>query len=115
MFRKTPKHWRNFWARVSFDESGSIEAAAYVLMTSIVGIGMIVGLAAYRDGITQSFGDLADAMEAVNQSYTVHMTFAQIGGGTTTLNFGYVDTQPPAPVAGQAPAGMNLLQPATSE
>jgi hypothetical protein len=114
-FRSTTGRGRLFFRGICRDESGSVEACAYILMTSIVGIGMIVGLASYRNGITQSLGDIADAMQGVNQSFTVHMTFAQIGGGTTTKSFGYVDTQPPPPTPGQAPAGMDLVVPASSE
>jgi Flp pilus assembly pilin Flp len=102
--------------RFCADEAGTIEAVSYILMTAIVALGMILSLSTFRNTVTQGFGDISDAVDTVNQTYTVTMTFAQIGGGTTTTTFGYIDT--PASLtqtAGDAPAGMDLLIPPASE
>jgi len=104
------------WKALRTDEAGSIEAMSYVLITAIVGLGMIIGLATFRDGVTQSMGDVADALATVNQTYTVSMTFAQINGGTTSKNFGYTDSPTSySQTAGNPPADMNLLIAPTPE
>uniref|UniRef100_A0A7C4LIW6 Flp family type IVb pilin n=1 Tax=Schlesneria paludicola TaxID=360056 RepID=A0A7C4LIW6_9PLAN len=97
------------------DEQGTVDAMTYILIVTLVGIGMICGLTTIRDQVTQAFGDTADALATVNQTYTVTMTFATIGGGTVVQTFGYVDPPPPPPVPGQAPQGMLICAPATSE
>jgi Flp pilus assembly pilin Flp len=98
------------------DEQGTVDAMTYILIITLVGIGMICGLTTIRDQVTQAFGDTADALASVNQTYTVTMTFATIGGGTVVKTFGYIDTSPkPTPVPGQAPQGMLICAPATSE
>ena len=107
-FRHAALRW---WA----DESGFMEALNYILITAIVTVGTIAGLTTFRNEIMQGFGDISDAMQTVNQSYTVNMTFAQIGGGTTVKSYGFTDTIPASPVAGSPPACMNLTAPATPE
>jgi Flp pilus assembly pilin Flp len=97
------------------DEAGNIEAASYILIVTILGFGMICGLTTIRDQFTQAFGDVGVAMATVNQSYTINMTFAQIGGGTTTKSFGYVDAVSPVVTPGAGPDGMQICGPATSE
>lgn len=97
------------------DERGTMDAMTYILMVTIVGIGMICGLTTLRDQLTQAFGDSAQAIATFNQSYTVNMTFAQLGGGTVVVSYGYVDTVPPPQTPGQPPLGIQICLPATSE
>jgi len=108
--------WRTAtWRRLRRDERGSIEAMSYIFMVPIVGIGMICGLSTVRDQLSQAFGDVADAVLSFDQSYTVTMTFAQIGGGTTVKTFGYVGNPGVTQTAGTGPGDMPLCQPATDE
>ena len=51
------------------DEAGFIISAELVLVATILVIGMIVGLVAFRDQVVQEFGDLATAVGRLNQSY----------------------------------------------
>ena len=51
------------------DEAGFIVSAELVLVSTIVVIGMIVGLAEVANGINQELEDVASAFGALNQSY----------------------------------------------
>jgi hypothetical protein len=53
------------------DEHGFIISAELVLVLTIAVLGMVVGLTAVRDSVTQELNDLAHAFGAVNQSYNV--------------------------------------------
>lgn len=59
---------RNF-SRLAADENGFIISAELVLVLTIAVLGMVVGLTAVRDSITQELNDLAHAFGAINQSY----------------------------------------------
>ncbi|MBX3450167.1 MAG: hypothetical protein KF777_11430 [Planctomycetaceae bacterium] len=49
---------------------GSVDGASYLLLVTILGIGMVCGLVTMRDQFAQQFGDVASALEQVNQSYS---------------------------------------------
>lgn len=93
------------------DESGLVLSTELVFVTAIVAIGMIVGLAAYRDGIVDELADNARAVQALNQSYAVTVSAnapagITVAGNVVTLtktygtvqvistfnNFSYTDT-----------------------
>ncbi len=63
------------------DDAGFVISAELILVATIVVIGLIVGLAAYRDSIVQELGDTAAAVGALNQSYSVEIS----GAGTTDI------------------------------
>lgn len=91
------------------DECGALAGADYILALTILVIGGITGLVTVRDAAVQNLGDIAVALESLNQSYTV--TIEQSNG--FTLSFGYVD--PPIDpslrdLPGQAPHGIVLCQ-----
>lgn len=52
------------------DEAGFVISAELVLIVTIAILGMVVGLAAVRDGVTSELGDIAEAINALNQGYT---------------------------------------------
>ncbi len=52
------------------DQRGETSAMAMLLLTTIVALGAIVGLATLRDQIVQELGDLAAAIENLDQSYS---------------------------------------------
>jgi len=94
---------RRLWLEVD----GSVSASELLLLNTILVIGSIVGLATVRDQVVQQFGDLADALQSIDQTYTVQ---------SANATFGYVDIGPfPNPVEGQAPAGLSLCGPASDE
>lgn len=49
---------------------GSVDGASYLLLITILGIGIVCGLVTMRDQFAQQFGDVASALEQVNQSYS---------------------------------------------
>jgi len=51
------------------DDRGEVSVAALVLITAIVCIGALVGLVAIRDTVTQQFGDVGAALNALDQSF----------------------------------------------
>lgn len=55
------------------DEQGLVLSAEMVFLASIVTIGMLVGLSAYRDNIVAELADDARAVGQVNQSYNVQV------------------------------------------
>lgn len=52
------------------DQTGFIVSAELVLISTVVVIGMLVGLVTIRDQVVQELGDLADALSEVDQSYS---------------------------------------------
>ena len=59
---------RNF-SKLAADEHGFIISAELVLVMTIAVLGMVVGLTAVRDSITQELNDVAHAFGSINQSY----------------------------------------------
>jgi hypothetical protein len=53
------------------DEVGAIISAELVLVMTIVGIGMITGLASVRDAVIEELADVGAAIGSVDQSYSV--------------------------------------------
>ena len=51
------------------DESGAVISAELVLLMTILGIGMVVGLKAVSNSVVTELGDVAAAIGAVDQSY----------------------------------------------
>jgi hypothetical protein len=52
------------------DESGFIVSTDLILISSILVIGLLVGLVSVRDQIVQELGDVAVAVGNLNQSYS---------------------------------------------
>lgn len=90
-----------FWS----DEGGNVSAFTTVLMLTILVIGIIPGVATLRDQIVQKFGDMAVALESIDQSYSY-----TVNGVTSKYNDS--DTGTLTDPIGQAPADLNLTIPA---
>jgi hypothetical protein len=60
------------------DESGFIASTDLLILSTIVVLGMIVGLVTFRDQVVQELGDMAAAVGALDQSYSYGATV--IGG-----------------------------------
>lgn len=52
------------------DENGAILSAELIIIMTILGIGMIVGLNAIKVAVTTEAADVADAVGSMNQSYS---------------------------------------------
>lgn len=127
----------NVMQRLWHDDRGFVISAELILVATIVVIGLLVGLATYRDALVQELGDTAAAVGALNQSYDVQVnpggmmlddiTVSGGGqGGTVTIegdftavsftatfdNFFYEDLADVCEVtpqtAGQPPAGISF-------
>ena len=70
------------------DEAGLVLSAELVFMTSIVAIGMIVGLSAARDGVTSELSDVGSAVTEYNQGYLVN---GITGHGAAIAGSNFVD------------------------
>lgn len=91
----------NFAIRFAKDEMGATAIVDLILINSIVGLGMVVGLATFRDQANQFFGDSAVALENIDQSYSFTV-------GTVTSV--YVDPGPNiTDPAGDFPACMAIV------
>lgn len=69
--------------------AGAIDSGGYLLLITIVGIGMVCGLVTFRDKMAQELGDVASALEQIDQSYSFTV-------GTVTSQ--YLDNVPAGPV-----------------
>ncbi len=86
------------------DESGAIISIELVLVATIAVIGLVVGLATLRDAVTNELGDVAGAVDDVNQSYIVNGILghsAAITGSDFDDNEDFCDN-PDDPVANAA-------------
>ena len=116
MSTESGKSTSQWLRRLYSDESGVVAVSDYVLLTTIVAIGAIVGLVTLRDAVIQELGDVGIGLENIQQNYTVSMTFATVSGGTTTTSFGYTtDNDPTEQPSGQSTAGIDLSIAASDE
>jgi Flp pilus assembly pilin Flp len=75
------------------DECGAVSYGAYLLLATIVALGGLVGLTTFRDSVTQEFGDIAAAVNSLDQSFDVTVTV----GVDVVYSAAYVDIEPDAP------------------
>lgn len=80
-FISAAKLWR--------DERGGVEYLSLMLITAIVSIAGVIGLSQIRDQVTQQFGDMAVALDNVDQSFSYTITI-----GATVLSASYSDPAP---------------------
>ena len=60
----------NLIDRLWRDERGDTGAASLMLLVTIVALGAIVGLTTFRDQVVQEMGDLATALDNIDQSFS---------------------------------------------
>jgi hypothetical protein len=80
---------RKLWG----DESGFIVSTDLILISSILVIGLLVGLVSLRDQIVQELGDVAVAVGNLNQSYSFAGQTVAFGGFTFTVAGSNFDDQ----------------------
>lgn len=94
---------KNLWR----DERGDSSIAAYLLLVAILCLGIIPGLSAIRSHVVQEFGDVAVALQSLDQSYS--FSLGSIGGVQLPGTSVYVDTPPTdGDPDGGAPAGISV-------
>lgn len=81
---------------------GAIDSGSYLLLITIVGIGMVCGLVTFRDKVAQELGDVASALEQIDQSFSFSV-------GTVTSQ--YIDNV----VAGPVTNPVSMVNNATPE
>ncbi|MEY3457124.1 MAG: hypothetical protein RL215_281 [Planctomycetota bacterium] len=65
--------------RLLRSECGAMQVAEYLLMGTVITLGVVVGLATYRDSVVLEYGDAAAALQSIRQTYSFTLT-----GGTTS-------------------------------
>jgi hypothetical protein len=58
--------WKDLWR----DESGIVNSMDLILISTILVLGMIVGLVSLRNQVVQELSDTANAVGSLNQSYS---------------------------------------------
>jgi hypothetical protein len=67
------------------DETGVIATTDLALLTTIVVIGLIVGLASFRDQVVQEFADIASGVATLNQSFSYAGTVITLNGQSASI------------------------------
>lgn len=77
------------------EEDGSI-AFEWVLLFTLLTIGIVSGLSAARDAIVDEFGDVAEAMLALDHSFTIDYPLnvdVHTLDSTSAANSGFIDAE----------------------
>jgi len=93
------------------DERAAVSSLGVILLYTILALGATVGLVALRDQIVKEYGDVATALEHLDQSYTLPNgdSFAE------DVNDPLTHFQDPSPPLNEYPAGLNLRKSPKSE
>jgi len=97
------------------DQRGVVTSGELVLMSTILLIGMIVGLTTLRDQVVQEFGDAALSVGALDQTYSFAGTMFdgnQVAGSDFTDFTDFCDGTDPG---GAEPACISVQQAPTEE
>ncbi len=92
------------------DESGVVDASAYIFFVTVVCLGTLCGWVTIRDQVTQELGDLSVALENIDQSFSLNYTL-----GTLLVTATFIDNDAGDGILGAAPAGLDLTVPGSSE
>lgn len=95
-----------------FDEAGAIIAAEFILLATLLVIGVIVGLTALRDSIVLELGDVGQAIGNTNQSFGITGTSSPTA---FTAGFAFNDNMDTNDGALTNNRGVTVTTPATSE
>ena len=74
--------------RLWSDEAGFVVSSELILVGTVAVIGMLVGLAAVRDGVVSELSDVAGAVQDLNQSYSLN---GVTGHSAATAGMSYLD------------------------
>ena len=88
------------------DETAVVSVSELLLVITILGIAMVVGLQTVRDSVIQELGDAAVAMDHLDQTYSFTI-------GTVTSE--YTDATTLADPAGEPPACIGICLAPTEE
>ena len=68
------------------DETGFLISAELILIFTLMFCGVAVGMAVVRDSLVQEFGDVAEAIGSLNQSYQYNTISAPSSGTTVAFH-----------------------------
>ena len=95
------------------DTRGNMAPVDLILMTAITAIGVMVGLVIVRDGVVQEMGDVAVALDNLDQSFSASISLATVG---TVWSASYIDdTATLTDPVGSEPACLNVGGPQYDE
>lgn len=83
---------RNLLKQLTVCEQGAMQVTEYLLMGTVIALGVLVGLVSYRNSITLEYGDIAAAFDSLDQSYEYQFTDFVGGTATTRSPVFYDDT-----------------------
>ena len=78
---------RKMFSKLWKDDAG-IVALEYLLVATIVGLGLVVGLGALSAGLNEELTALANAIMTLNQSYSISAQSTCVGGYTGSTFYG---------------------------
>ena len=68
------------------DTRGNMAPVDLILMTAITAIGVMVGLVIVRDGVVQEMGDVAVALDNLDQSFSASISLAERASSRQTCS-----------------------------
>lgn len=111
--------FNNLIKQLIHDERGVTSALSLILLATIVCLGAIVGLTVVRNQVAQEFGDIAVALDNVDQSFSAIVTVE--GQNTNPMDpycyyAVYIDDSATlVDLESQSPACLNINQPPQGE
>ncbi len=93
------------------DERAAVSSLGVILLYTILALGATVGLVTLRDQIVKEYGDVATALEHLDQSFTLPNGDSFVDD----VNNPATHFQDPSPPLNQYPAGLNLRRPPVPE
>ena len=86
------------------DDRGEVSSLATILLYTIIGLGVTVGVVELRNQIVKEYGDAAAALEHLDQSFTLPNGDSFVDD----VNDPNTHFQDPTPPANEYPAGLDL-------
>lgn len=65
---------KSVFRRIISDEIGTVAAIGHLLLITLLGIGMIVGVDTFKVSMVQEMGDVAGSLRNLNQNYNVSIS-----------------------------------------
>ena len=97
------------------DQRGAVSAVSALLLYTLLTLGVITGLVTLRNQMVQEFGDLAVALDHLDQSWTVQHSWEESPRGFEDPGPQLVDGEGESDPDGGEPAGISVREPPTAE
>jgi len=73
------------------EDQGALHSVEFILIGTLVSIGVIVGLTEYRNAVVQEYGDVAASLLHLDQSWTMEIV-TSVSPTVATTTYSYTDT-----------------------